>query len=115
MKSMGEVTTAMVQRAGNISGAIGHELVKLFAKNVGTGYWRETTATIQKEAGQRKAVCDYVSTYKADALVENVRGRKLAGAEAFEYSVEFKDHKDSEKFYQKILEHSDDLDITVWE
>ena len=97
-KSMGEVTPAMVQRAGNISGAIGHDLVRLFVKNVGTGYWRKTTTTIPKEAGQSKAVCDNVSTYKDDALVENIRGRKLAGAETFEYSVEFKGNKDSEKF-----------------
>ena len=111
VKTLGEVTPAMVRRAGNISGAIGHELVRLFAKNIGTGYLQERTDGPTKEASQQKAVRDYVQTYGGDNLVQTIPDRKLSGAENFHHTVEFKSVADSGHFHQKMLDHSKVLDF----
>ena len=111
LKRLGEVTPANVRRAGNISGVIDHELVRLFAKNIGTGYLREHTDGVTKEAIQQKAVCDYLRTCGGDDLVQTIPDRKLSGAENFHYIVEFKNVGDSGHFYQKMLDHSKVLDF----
>ena len=74
VRTLGEVTPAMVCRAGNISGAIGHKLVQLYAKNIDG---------LTKEASQQKAVCDYMQTYGGDDLVQTIPDKKLSGAETF--------------------------------
>ena len=114
VKSLRDTTPAMIRRAGNVSGAIGHELVRLFARNVGNGYLRETTATITKEASNHKAVGDYVTTYIDDALVYEVPGRKMTGGESFNYTVEFSHDSDAEQFFQKVTQYSELLDYTTW-
>ena len=50
VQSLGDITPPMVRRTGNISGAIALELERLVAKNVGTGYRRQTTLTVTKKA-----------------------------------------------------------------
>ena len=102
---MTDVTPATVRRAQIVSGAIGHELTRLFPR-----YETTSTSTVTKE---HKVVCDYVATYKEDALVYNIPGRKMTGAKDFDYNIEFEDCDDSEEFYQKITEHSEDLDFTT--